>query len=103
MFLGSETGLGDSKVLQYKRKAKLEQKGHHDKGARVLKPLLPGDTVKMHDGRGWNVEATLLKSVAFRSYDVVTPECNLQEKQKTFTPCAATKNRAGIRNCEISL
>lgn len=74
VFLESETGQGDNKVLHYKRKAKRDQKRHYDKGARVLKPLHPGDAVKMHDGRGWNIEATLLKGVAPRSYDVITPE-----------------------------
>lgn len=28
----------------------------------------------MHNGRGWSTEATLLKGVAPRSYDVITPE-----------------------------
>lgn len=74
VFLGSEIGQGDSKVLHYKREAKRKQKWHYDKGAKVLEPLHRGDTVKMHDGRGWNVEATLLKGVAPRSYNVITPE-----------------------------
>lgn len=61
-------------MLHYKRKAKSDQKRHYDKGATVLKPLHPGDIVKMHHGRGWNIEATLVKGVAPRSYDVITPE-----------------------------
>ena len=74
VFLESESDQNNNKVLHAKRKNKCDQKRHYDKGARALKPLYPGDRVKMHDGKGWNVEAQLVKGVAPRSYDVITPE-----------------------------
>lgn len=73
VFIESEPDWGNTKVLQAKE-YKHDQKRHYDKGARLLKPLYPGDRVKMHDGKGWNVEARLVKGVAPRSYDVITPE-----------------------------
>lgn len=44
----------------------------YDKGVTVLKPLHPGDTVKMLNGRGRNIEAMFVKYVALWSYDAIT-------------------------------
>merc|ERR1712035_209470 len=75
LFLESESDRrNNNKVQQAKEKNKHDQKRYYDKGARSLKPLYPGDRVKMHDGKGWNVEARLVKGVAPRSYDAVTWE-----------------------------
>lgn len=74
VLIESEAGQGNNKVLHAKQKTKCDQKRHYDKGAKVLSTLYPKDRVKMHDGKNWNIEARVVKGVAPRSYDVMTPE-----------------------------
>lgn len=70
----SEADQSNDRVLYAKKKFKYDQKSQYDKGSRALRPLCPRDRVRIHDGKSWNVEAQVVKSVAPRSYDVMTPE-----------------------------
>ena len=65
---------GRDEVCQSKVKSKCDQKKYYDRGARALSTLYPNDRVKMHDGKSWNIEARVVKSVAPRSYNVMTPQ-----------------------------